>query len=118
VKLHKIMVDFGYKMLPPAVPHADADDWTTVVNANRDAEEVFSKLSLREKLATNLHASLEAQYRTLMMLPQTLDIVKLQDSVARDCIRQAIELGHIAEQKHDGRIADVVRRIREIAEAE
>ena len=112
------MVDFGYRMLPPAVPHAEAEDWTTVVNTNHEECEAFSKLSLREKLATNLHAGLMAQFRTLMLLPQTIDIIKLQDAVARDCIRQAIELGHIAEQKHDGRIADVVRRIREIAEAE
>lgn len=105
------MTDFNWQKLPPISQLPEVVDWAEVVAAPA-IPDGYSEQTLAWKFGTNLLVALEAQYRILMMPPVSLELMKLQASVLRDAVKQAIDLGHTFDKGDDKRLQDIYDAIR------
>lgn len=104
------MTDFNWQKLPPLSTLPEVVEWADVLKAAPIPED-YSAHSLSWKFGTNLMVALEAQYRIIMLPTISLELAKLQAIVARDMIRQAVDLGHTVDKADQARADEIIAAI-------
>ena len=106
--------DFGWQSLPRPVESGREIQLGEALRLAPVPED-YAQRPLEWKFAANMHAALETQYRILMTPPPPgaeMDLLKLQGIVAKDCVKQAIELGHNLEKDDQAKLTEIIEGIR------
>lgn len=105
------MTEFNWQKLPPIENLPEVVEWADVIKAAPIPED-YHNHSLSWKFGTNLMVALEAQYRIIMLPTVSLELAKLQATVARDMIRQAVDLGHTVDKGDQARAQQIIDAIK------